>query len=338
VKCAYTFIAGTALLLTAAYSDAANIEHCRTLKIDEQRLACYDATVQKLEAEFPEIESSAEDLEIVIVPSEVSSTDTPALARLDRELIITDSPYSITPHHRNYLLPLTYNGDIHESTFSQAFPGKEMDDIEAKFQISFKARLMEDLIGKGDLWAGYTQQSWWQVYNHVESAPFRETNYEPEVFMLWDNNWEVGGFTNTLLSAGFNHQSNGRSELLSRSWNRIMGGAVFERHNMAIAARAWYRIPEDDKDDDNPNMNKYYGYGDLSLIYKLEDMELGMKVRNNLKGSGDNKGSIELEWSKPVNKRFKWYVQYFYGYGESLVDYNVKSNRIGIGFALNNLL
>jgi phospholipase A1 len=56
-----------------------------------------------------------------------------------------------------------------------------LDQTEGKFQLSFKFKLadLDDTIG-ASVWAGYTQQSHWQVYNGEQSRPFRETNYEPE--------------------------------------------------------------------------------------------------------------------------------------------------------------
>ena len=331
----------------AQIAQANEIEHCRLIEVDEERLACYDNGMKVLSAEIEEeivvakkeAEEEGKEEALDSIMSEVpADSHSPFSDRLAREASMNDSPFGILPHRRNYILPVTYNSKINTEPFQGAFGSVSMDEVEAKFQISFKARILEDILGGGDLWAAYTQQNWWQVYNSEESAPFRETNYEPEALMVWDNDWKAGGFTNTLLTLGFVHQSNGRGEHLSRSWNRIIGGAAFEKHNFVIAARAWYRIPEDEEDDDNPNMDDYYGHGDVSLIYRLDDMELAAKIRNNLKGGGDNKGAVELEWTKPINKRFKWYVQYFYGYGESLIDYNVKTNRIGVGFALNNLL
>ena len=74
---------------------------------------------------------------------------------------------------------------------------------------------MIDRIGKHhniSLDVAYTQLMYWQFY--AKSQYFRETDYEPEVFIS-DNflkNW--------LLNAGAVHESNGRGGELERSWNR----------------------------------------------------------------------------------------------------------------------
>jgi len=70
------------------------------------------------------------------------------------------------------------------------------------------------------------------------------------------------------------------------------------------------------------------------LGYKLGTGTVSATVRNNLKSQ--NRGSVELNYSFPFNQHVQAYVQYFNGYGESLIDYNRSINRIGIGFSLNN--
>src|SRR5690606_21222761 len=148
-------------------------------------------------------------------------------------------------------------------------------------------------------------------------------------------NKEVFGWRYRLLDLGISHQSNGKGEPLSRSWNRVFLELGFERDKLVVSMRAWYRLPEDAKKDDNPDIHKYLGYGDLRLHYYLEDQEFSLMLRNNL-DDVDNRGAVQLEWSFPLYKKIRGYVQYFNGYGESLIDYNHSTNRIGIGFMLIN--
>jgi len=86
----------------------------------------------------------------------------------------------------------------------------------------------------GDLWGAYTQNSRWQVYNSEESRPFRETNYETEVMLVLRNNYRLGGWQGHMAAISLNHQSNGREDPFSRSWNRIILSARLDRENWAF--------------------------------------------------------------------------------------------------------
>ena len=266
--------------------------------------------------------------------------------RVKDELATSEQPFVLTPHKANYILPVTYQTRPNNAPFEEKYPNEdvEVDEMEAKFQISFKFPVWYNVFGdNGHLFFAYTNQSYWQVYNKDVSSPFRETNHEPEVFMLFNNDWEVAGLTNSFLGVGVVHQSNGQADPLSRSWNRIYGSMIFDRGPFALGLKAWWRIPEDEKEfptdsrgDDNPDINDYMGNFELTGVYGLDNHRFMMLLRNNL--SSDNKGAFEFTYSYPIVGNLRIYAQYFNGYGESLIDYNHHNQRIGIGLALNDLL
>ncbi len=248
-----------------------------------------------------------------------------------------DNPFAITPYDRNYILPFSYNNTPNVEPFQDLHPNADMNKAEVKFQISLQARILEGIFSDDlDLWGAYTQQSWWQFYNVDESSPFRETNYQPELIFRLKQNNDILGFNNRYINFGYIHQSNGQGGSLSRSWNRLFASAELDRGNFAIVGRTWWRIPENEENDDNPDINEYLGYGDVRAAYKWQEQEFGITLRNNL--SSDNKGAVQLDWTFPLSSRFKGYVQYFNGYGESLIDYNHSSNRIGVGIVLTDWL
>ncbi|MCA0198249.1 MAG: phospholipase A [Proteobacteria bacterium] len=239
-----------------------------------------------------------------------------------------------------YALPGFWTSKVNDTPHSPN-PGntvatpQQLDDIEAKFQISFKTKLVENLFGEnGDLWAGYTQSSRWQAYNAGISRPFRETNYEPEVMLVVRNNYSLFGWKGRMMGASLNHQSNGRSDPLSRSWNRAIFSAGLDREHWALVLRSWYRIEEAAGRDNNPDIGDFVGRGDALLVYNRDGHELSLVGRHSLRGGDRSRGSLQLDWGFPINNLLRGHVQVFDGYGESLIDYNHRATYIGLGFAL----
>jgi len=98
----------------------------------------------------------------------------------------------------------------------------------------------------------------------------------------------------------------------------------------------WYRIPESSDDDDNPTISDYYGWGDLSAIYKWRGQSFAATIRGN---PSTGKGAGQLTWtSAPLLGPVRGYVKLFSGYGETLIDYNWRQTTIGIGVTLNDWL
>lgn len=269
----------------------------------------------------------------------LTSDSTALQTRMQHEKQSSGLLFSILPHKTNYLIPVSYNRTPNHAAYNGTSTHDEsLDNLEVKFQLSIKTPLWEDIFGdNGTLYVAYSQLAFWQAYNSKTSAPFREINFEPEIFLAFNTGYELLGVTSQLMTVGFNHQSNGRSEPLSRSWNRITASLPFSRGDTYIVLSPWFRIPENSQDDDNPHMERYYGYGELQLLQKIGNHTLTVMVRNNLRRS-DNKGAVQLDWSFPLHKKLKGYIQYFNGYGESLVDYNHLNNRIGIGVMLTDWL
>lgn len=251
------------------------------------------------------------------------------------------SPFSILAHKPNYFLLGVYNAEGWDPTLYQEAsndPDYFNKDIEGQFQISLKVPLALDLFGNHmDIYGAYTNRSFWQLYNKQYSEPFRETNHEPELWLQFGNDWPVGGFTNVVNTFGFVHQSNGRGGVLSRSWNRLYGNFIFEKQGVVLSFKPWIWVSKDKTTGDNPDITDFLGHGEFRGAWSREGHVFSMMLRNQLE-SGFERGAVELGWSFPVfdYPYLKGYVQYFYGYGESLIDYDRKVNRIGVGISVTD--
>ncbi|MEW5757537.1 MAG: phospholipase A [Pseudomonadota bacterium] len=233
----------------------------------------------------------------------------PPLIRLDD---------GISMHKDIYLAPLSWSREYH---------GREM---EVNFQISAKVQLFNS-----NLYFAFTQKSFWQAYNGTQSSPFRETNYNPEIFYRiaprgpWLHNWGM--------DIGVEHESNGQALPGSRSWNRVYVTPYFPRRHDLLHVKFWYRIPEprrhhplDAEGDDNPDIEHYLGYAELRYLKRFQDGDLmALMLRGNAERG---RGAFQLNYDVPGRSKDMYYrFSLWHGYGETLIDYDRSLTRLSIG-------
>ncbi|RRN80088.1 MULTISPECIES: phospholipase A [Pseudoxanthomonas] len=357
-------LAATAPALAAQEITArpASADACLAIASNAQRLACYDAALGYVAPSPQEADLAADVAERA---AEEAAGEQPATELFQRDLhpaaraaianagrgslldnrweLAKDSKlgiFQLRAYKPVYVLPGFWTSRTN-TTPSSPNPNntvttpEQLDSIEAKFQLSFKTKVAEDLFGdNGDVWVGYTQSSRWQAYASETSRPFRETNYEPEVMLVFRNNYSLFGWKGRMTGISLNHQSNGRSDPFSRSWNRVILNLGLDRDNWAFVLRPWYRVGESARDDNNPDIEDYIGRGDALLVYNRNGHELSLTARHSLRGGDRAHGSLQLDWGFPINNLLRGHVQVFDGYGESMIDYNHKATYIGVGFAL----
>lgn len=249
---------------------------------------------------------------------------------------LLEQKYVLLPHKGNYLIPFSYNDNTNNALYDgvelEQGRGDFVEPLESEFQISFLILVAKDIFGSGfSGFGGYTQKSWWQVYNSSWSKPFRESNYAPEVFVRKTFAKPIRLFGLDILGVdfGYLHQSNGQVQELSRSWNRAYTRATMVRGPFVINAMTWFRIPE--KDDDNPDIMDMGGAGKIEVNYFYRKQQFDFAYYPGFEKSG-----FELGYNLPLGQDLNLYFKANYGYGQSLQDYDIEMRRFGIGFSLAN--
>ncbi|MGC7559093.1 phospholipase A [Pasteurella sp. PK-2025] len=265
------------------------------------------------------------------MPSRAALAPSPYPSRADVLLTKHTGDFvGLMAYEQNYLMGSWSSGNF--------FQQDEARKDEIKFKLSVALPFWRGILGKNSVLAGsYTQKSWFQISNVKHSSPFRESNYEPQLFLAWKTDEHLPwGWTLRDVETGFNHQSNGRSneQGLSRSWNRLYARASATKGNWIVEFKPWWRIPERAREDDNPDITRYRGYFDLSVGYRFDQHQVKFTGHYHPRSK---KGGLEASYHYPITKHIGFYAQYYAGYGESLVDYQKNIQRIGLGIALNNV-
>lgn len=214
--------------------------------------------------------------------------------------------------------------------------------VSARFQFSFKYRIFDDRgvvaetvpFARG-LYFGFTQTSLWDLQS--DSKPFRDSSFRPTLFYAW-NLFDPADRGSLVLSMGYEHESNGKDDSPSRSIDTVFaradlryflnGGPVY----VGVAPKIWHYLDR----EDNPDIARYRGYGELGLRIGRDD---GLMLNALVRRGTANKMGTQLDLSYPLRTSvFSGvgafiHLQAYKGYGETLLDYDVRREpqyRIGI--------
>ncbi len=336
---------------------AATLEHCAAIGAPSDRLVCYDKLAGRaVAAPEPTAQQPAPcGLTAVPVTSKLAPKDAPladtAMAAAQPsgllskywELDAADKRgiFNFVGYQPNYVLPIHFTNRINRAPQSPTQAAVQQPDYrreEAKFQLSLRTKLAQDVgLAGSDIWAAFTQQAMWQIYNGTDSKPFRNTDYQPELTYVVPTakRWQAlpFGWQWRYTQMGLAHQSNGQSDPLSRSWNRYYFGAGIERGDWSLTARINKRLGESPETDNNPDLVAYRGRAEFQLTWSHGLQTASLLYRSTLKT--DTYGAVQLEWTYPIFKDqpngLRWFVQGFSGHGETLTDYNFRRTSIGAG-------
>ena len=208
---------------------------------------------------------------------------------------------------------------------------------DSKLQVSFKS----PVIRKVPLYFGYTQFMFWAL--EEKSKPFRDFTYNPELFYRQDvKNF---GMLRSIDYGIFSHNSNGKKEADSRSLNKNYLRLNFDREGSRWITRFGAQVAYlYDFDETNKDIQEYIGPLSLSISFIqlfdswVDKSEVALLASPAGKfGQNWDRGGYQLSWSFRFGKFDlvpAFYLQYYYGYAETLLNYDkqVSEFRGGIIF------
>ena len=341
-------------------SSASSWQACTALSADSPtRLACFDhwASQQAVTPLSPVRTPVVAPVVITITPPDTHDCKNAAFSETSRFWELEAGSDCGTLGIRGYRpISLSWIGSTSVNTQPTspapqhtALTAQPYSTSETRIALSVRTKIMQGLLThnqalkRDSLWFGYTQQSYWQLFNGDLSRPFRTTDHEPEITYIYPTDAQLlGGWRWRYSGASLVHQSNGQTLPLSRSWNRVVLTTGVEKGDQfRLHARLWRRINEDPLTDDNPGISDLVGRGELAGFWNVNpNHTLGVTVRHSLRDTAN--GSVRLEWFKKVGDSgvpdhksgLRFHTQLFTGYGDSLVDYNRQRTVLSVGLSL----
>lgn len=201
---------------------------------------------------------------------------------------------------------------------------------DVKFQLSIAQRLTKSKLPFDTyLFLQYTQKAFWNVFQ--KSLPMRDLNFNPGIglghLIIHHNKYIGKGYLM------LEHESNGKDSTASRSWNRItMAAAVVLTNNIEAQFKTWIPIVDG---KNNKDLLKYNGIFQLAANYRTDNRRFNCAViLTKRKTWLSFNTQVELSYKFNNNENQYFFLQYYNGYGENLLEYNQFKSMLRIGFVI----
>lgn len=201
---------------------------------------------------------------------------------------------------------------------------------DVKFQLSIAQRLTKSKLPFDTyLFIQYTQKAFWNVFQ--KSLPMRDLNFNPGIglghLIIHHNKYIGKGYLM------IEHESNGRDSTESRSWNRItLATAVVLSNNVEVQFKIWAPIVDGKY---NKDLLKYNGIFQLAANYRTDNKRFNCGlILTKRKTWGSFNTQIELSYKFNNKENQYFFLQYYNGYGENLLDYNKFKSMLRVGFVI----
>lgn len=201
---------------------------------------------------------------------------------------------------------------------------------DVKFQISVSQRLTKSKLPFDSyLFLQYTQKAFWNVFQ--ESLPMRDLNFNPGIglgHLIIRKNKYIGK-----AYVMIEHESNGKDSVDNRSWNKLtLGAAVLLNKNWEVQFKGWIPVIDGKENDD---ILKYNGIFQVAANYRTDNkrLNLGLILTKRLTWFSFNT-QVELSYKFNNNENQYFFVQYYNGYGENLLEYNQFKSILRVGFVI----
>lgn len=200
-----------------------------------------------------------------------------------------------------------------------------------KFQISIAQKLTKATLPWGTyLYLYYTQKVFWNVLQN--SMPMTDLNFNPGIGLakpLFVKNRFIGKVILCL-----EHESNGRDEDASRSWNKIsLGANIMVDPMLMVHGKFWIPIVDGMNNKDILDYSGIYQVG-LQMFSPNRRFNLGITLVKRRGWNLNYNSIIELSYRLWKRDNQFLFMQYYNGYGEDLLEYNKFHSQLRVGIVI----
>lgn len=215
--------------------------------------------------------------------------------------------------------------------FGPSLNHPDKTNTNIKFQISIAQRLTKSVLPWGTfLYLFYSQKCFWNVLEN--SMPMTDLNFNPGIGLskpLYVKNRFIGKLTLMI-----EHESNGRDSIQSRSWNKVsLAGNIMIDRTLMVHAKVWAPIIDG---MNNKDILHYCGIYQFGMTVSSPNQRLqGSVILTKRLGNFFNYNTvIELAYRFFKRDNQYFFLQYYNGYGEGLLDYKQYKNQIRVGLVI----